>query len=102
MDKKPPLEKIFGWFSIAILLFIFGRYFVNNPTLFYVQAQFIVFILLVTIATRSTSVKYSFQVYASSLFISVGLTLFVGFVYRALGFDPENRFFAYAIFFSYT
>jgi len=58
-----------------------------------------IFILLLTIFTRSVTVRYCFTVYARGLFLGVGITLLIGAIYRLLGFDPANDFFAYAIFF---
>lgn len=96
---KLKILKILNWLGPLIIACLFIRYWIDNPTLFYGQVQFIVFIFLITIFTRSVSVHYGFMMYARGLCLGVGITLFIGMIYRTIGFDPGGSLFAYAFFF---
>jgi len=87
--------------DLGLLIFagLIFYYWNDNPELAFGQIQFILFILLITLFTRSVSTRYGIGMYGRGLFLGTGITLLIGAGYRALGFDPGGSFFASSLFF---
>ena len=97
--QKTSTQQILNWISLIVIAGLFLRYWQDDPERFYPQVRFLITLLILTIATRTITARYSLAVYARGLFIGVGATLLLGAAYTAMGFDIKNGFFGTSILF---
>ena len=79
--------------SIAGIIYILFKYLSADFESFWIEAWFMLEILILTAVTRTVSTKYSFFIYAQGLVIGAGFTLLIGSLVNLIGFDVGDGFF---------
>ncbi|MBT5016187.1 PrsW family intramembrane metalloprotease [Candidatus Peregrinibacteria bacterium] len=93
MKKTSPFKKYLEIAAIAGVIYILLKYLAGDFESFWIEAWFMLEILVLTMITRTVSLKYGFFVYTQGLVIGAGFTLLVGIIINALGLQISEGFF---------
>ena len=93
MKKTSPFKKYLELAAIVGVIYILIKYISGGAESFWIEAWFMLEILVITMITRTVSAKYGLFIYTQGLVIGAGFTLLVGSLVNLVGFEVSGGFF---------
>ncbi len=93
MKKTSAFKKYLELAAIIGIIYIFVKYLSGNVEGFWIEAWFMLEILVLTMITRTVSAKYGLFIYTQGLVIGAGFTLIMGSLINAIGLNISEGFF---------